>query len=144
MIKDILNIDNYETDIRKERRKGEESTQEFFTPYNVVEAMGYKVSDEDWADPKKLFLEPSFGNGQFILYIIYRRLQSGVDLYDTLNTLYGTELMRDNVDETKYRVLEMLKQLNIEFDRVKVCSILDKNLVCTDFFKWDFEHWRPL
>jgi hypothetical protein len=144
MIKDILNIDNYETDIRKERRKGEESTQEFFTPYNVVEAMGHKISEEDWADPKKLFLEPSFGNGQFILYIIYRRLQSGVDLYDTLNTLYGTELMRDNVDETKYRVFEMLKQLNIEFDRVKVRNILDKNLVCTDFFKWDFEHWRPL
>jgi hypothetical protein len=71
-------------------------------------------------------------------------LQSGVDLYDTLNTLYGTELMRDNVDETKYRVFEMLKQLNIEFDRVKVRNILDKNLVCTDFFKWDFEHWRPL
>ena len=32
MIKDILNIDNYETDIRKKRRKGEKSTQEFFTP----------------------------------------------------------------------------------------------------------------
>ena len=144
MIKDILNIDNYETDIRKKRRKGEKSTQEFFTPYSVVETMCSKISDEDWANPKKLFLEPSFGNGQFILYIIYRRLQSGVDLYDTLNTLYGTELMQDNVDETKYRVLDLLKRLNIEFDKSKVCNILDKNLVCTDFFKWDFEHWCPI
>ena len=36
MIQQLLNIDNYATETRKGRRKGSKSTQELFTPYEIV------------------------------------------------------------------------------------------------------------
>ena len=140
-------IDDYEspnTKTRKERRKGKKGTQEFYTPYSIVKKMMDKISSEDWADTKKTFLEPSFGDGNFIIGILYRRIvEHGVDWKTTLETLYGVELMQDNVDETKERIIDLLNKLNIEYDKDEVYEIMNRNLVCSDFFKWNFEEWRP-
>ena len=29
-----------------------------------------------------------------------------------------------------------------EFDERTARKIMKKNMVCSDFFKWDFEHWK--
>ena len=143
-IQEILDLSDYATDIRKARRKGgSKATQEFFTPYEIVKRMCDKISDEDWQNPSETFLEPCFGNGQFLLYIIYKRLHSKIDWKTTLETLYGVELMQDNVDETKERIIDLLNKLNIEYDKDAVYEIMNRNLVCSDFFKWNFEEWRP-
>lgn len=143
-IKDILSLEGYDTEVRKARRKGSKSTQEFFTPFEIVEKMCNKIPEETWKDPNKTFLEPCFGNGQFLLYIIWKRLHSRISLIQTLKTLYGVELMEDNVKETKERIIDLLEKLRLKFDRNEVLEILNKNLVCSDFFKWDFENWCPL
>ena len=66
MIKQLLNINDYATEIRIARRKGgQKSTQEFFTPYEIVKRMCDNVSENDWRNPDKTFLEPCFGNGQY-------------------------------------------------------------------------------
>ena len=140
----ILDLSNYATETRVNRRKTGVSTNEFFTPYSIIMKMCDKVPKSDWADPEKIFLESSFGNGQFILAIIYKRLMAGVDLMTTLKTLFGVELMEDNVQETKDRILDMLDKMEIEYHRPSVMKILNKNLVCSDFFKWDFENWCPI
>ena len=44
---------NYITDIRENRRRGNNGTQEFFTPFSIVQRMGNKIDDETWADPTK-------------------------------------------------------------------------------------------
>ena len=69
---------------------------------------------------------------------------AGVDLMTTLKTLFGVELMEDNVQETKDRILDMLDKMEIEYYRPSVMRILNKNLFCSDFFKWDFENWCPI
>ena len=143
-LEQILDLSNYATETRVNRRKTGVSTNEFFTPYSIVVKMCDKISEEDWADPEKTFCEPCFGNGQFILAIIYKRLMAGVDLMTTLKTLFGVELMEDNVQETKDRILDMLDKMEIEYHRPSVMKILNKNLVCSDFFKWDFENWCPI
>ena len=143
-IEQFLDLSGYATDERLSRRKGSNSTQEFFTPYSIIKKMCDKISEEDWSDPEKTFCEPCFGNGQFILAIIYKRLMAGVDLMTTLKTLFGIELMEDNVQETKDRILDMLDKMEIEYHRPSVMKILNKNLVCSDFFKWDFENWCPI
>lgn len=135
---------DYQTEDRVSRRKGVGSTQEFFTPFSIVERMASKFSDTDWADPSKTFLEPSFGNGNFVIYIVWKRITSGVSWRDTLSTLYGVELMADNVAECKERVLELLDKMGVEYDRDVAMLIMDKNLVCSDFFEWDFERWRSV
>ena len=142
-IQKFLDLSNYATDERKERRKGPKSTQEFFTPYSIVKKMCDKISDEDWQNTSKTFLEPSFGNGQFVIYIIWNRIQHGIDWRTALETLYGVELMQDNVDETKERIIDLLNKLNIEYDKDAAYEIMNRNLVCSDFFKCNFEEWRP-
>ena len=52
----------YATDARKNRRKGKGGTQEFFTPFSIVQKMCDKIPDEDWSDPEKTYLEPGFGD----------------------------------------------------------------------------------
>ena len=141
-IQKFIDID-YATDKRKARRKGANGTGEFFTPYSIVKRMADKIPDEDWADPNKTFLEPSFGDGNFIIYIIWNRLQHGIDWKTALENCYGVELMQDNVDETKERIIDLFDKLNIEYDKDVAYEIMNRNLVCSDFFKWNFEEWRP-
>ena len=141
-IEQLLDLTNYATDTRVARRKTGKKTNEFFTPYSIIKRMCDKIPDEDWSDPKKTFLESSFGNGQFVVYIVWNRIQHGIDWETALKTLYGVELMADNVKETKERVIDLLDKMNINYDKEIAMEIMDKNLVCADFFKWDFENWK--
>lgn len=143
-IEQFLDLTGYE-ESRADRRKGSGGTQEFFTPYSIVKKMCDKVSDEDWADPDKTFCEPCFGNGQFVIYILYRRIHEyNIPWRRALETMFGVELMSDNVRETRQRIHELLRNIAPDYDSRIADKIMRKNLVCSDFFKWDFEHWRPL
>lgn len=133
---------NYATEERKSRRKTGKKTQEFFTPWTIVKKMLDKVPEEDWRDPAKTFCEPCFGNGNFVLAIIYYRLSHGISLEDTFNTLYGVELMVDNVEECKQRIFNMLDDMELDYNRDALRDVLDAHLVCSDFFKWNFQEWR--
>ena len=143
-IQQLIDI-NYATETRVARRKGKNSTSEFFTPSSLVSKMCDKIPSTDWSNPTKTFLEPCFGNGNFLIEIIRRRIVDySIDWKTVLNNLYGVELMADNVQEAKDRIIELLKSLNIDFNEQEARDIMDKNLVCSDFFKWDFENWRPI
>ena len=144
MIEQLLDLTNYATETRVARRKTGKKTQEFFTPYSIVKRMCDKIPDSDWSDPTKTFIEPSFGSGQFVVYIVWNRIQHGIDWQTALKTLYGVELMFDNVQECHDRVIDLLTKLGIEFDERTARKIMKKNLVCSDFFKWDFENWKPI
>ena len=138
-------IDNYtspNTDTRLKRRK---KTQEFYTPYSIIKKMIDKIEPEMWADPTKTFIDPAMGNGNIILGILYRRIvEHGIDWRTALETLYGVELMQDNVDETKERIIDLLNKLNIEYDKDVAYEIMNHNLVCSNFFDWDFDNWCPI
>ena len=138
-------IDDYvspNSEIRNERRK---KTNEFYTPYSIVIKMMDKISPDDWIDPNKTFLEPSFGHGNFIIGILYRRIHEyNIPWRRALETMFGVELMSDNVRETRQRIHELLRNIAPDYDSRIADKIMRKNLVCSDFFKWDFEHWRPL
>lgn len=140
-----MNQDLGITEIRLARRKGSGGTQEFFTPSSLVSKMCDKIPSSDWSNPDKTFLEPCFGNGNFLVEIIRRRIVDyKIDYKTTLETLYGVELMSDNVVEAKERIIILLKEISPGFDESLARQIMDKNLVCSDFFKWDFENWKPI
>ena len=144
-IEHFLDLEGYEQsrlDRRKNNKEGK-STQEFFTPYSIVKRMGDKISEEDWSNPNKTFCEPCFGNGQFVIYIIWNRLQYGIDWKTALETCYGVELMQDNVYETHGRIIKLFDALDIDYDEDLAMDIMLHNLVCNDFFTWNFEEWRP-
>jgi len=140
---DLTGYEQSRLDRRKNNKEGK-STQEFFTPYSIVKHMCDKVSKEDWADPTKTFCEPCFGNGQFVIYIIWNRLQHDIDWKTALETLWGIELMKDNVAECKDRICEMLTNICEDFNEDEARLIMDSRLVCHDFFTWNFEEWREM
>ena len=140
-------IDDYEspnTEIRKARRKGKNGTQEFYTPYSIVKKMMDKIEPEMWTDPTKTFIDPTMGNGNIILGILYRRIvEHGIDWKTALETCYGVELMQDNVYEAYGRIIKLFDALGIDYDEDVAMDIMLRNLVCNDFFTWNFEEWRP-
>lgn len=118
------------------------ATGEVFTPVDLVDRMCDKIPAETWADPEKTFLEPTFGSGNMLCRMLERRIASGVSPMDAIRTLYGMELMEDNVKLCKARVKEILKEHGLDITE-DVERIIDNNLVCTDFFKWNIQDWRP-
>lgn len=115
---------------------------EVFTPKSLVEKMMDKIPVEKWKDPNSVWLEPTFGSGNMLICMLERRIASGVEPIQAVKTLYGVELMQDNVDLCKDRIREVLRANKVKIDK-KVNDIIDHNFVCSDFFKWDFENWRP-
>ena len=113
---------------------------EVFTPKALVEKMMDKIPVEKWSDPEATFLEPTFGSGNMLICMLERRIASGVEPIQAVKTLYGVELMQDNVDLCKDRIREVLRANKVKIDK-KVNDIIDHNFVCSDFFKWDFENW---
>ena len=113
---------------------------EVFTPKALVEKMMDKIPAEKWKDPKATFLEPCCGNGQIVIGMLERRISSGISPIIALQTLFGVELMQDNVDLCKDRIRDVLRANKVKITK-KVNDIIDHNFVCSDFFKWDFENW---
>lgn len=151
-IEQFLDLTNYETNIRLNRRgdgwlgsSNNKKTQEFFTPYSIVKHMCDKVPDSDWADPNKTWLEPSQGNGQFTIFILYRRIHEyNIPWQKALENMYTCELMEDNVQESRQRVHELLRNIAPDYSPSEADEIMDNNFVCSDFFEWDFENWKHI
>lgn len=80
---------------------------------------------------KTKFLEPSCGNGNFLLKILQKKLElvkekTEKNLLEVLQSLYGIDICSENIIETKKRLLlEFFDFLGKELD----ISILDKNIV---------------
>lgn len=144
-IEQFLSLEGYDTEVRKSRRKTGKSTNEFFTPYSIVKKMSDKIAKEDWANPQKTFSDPAAGNGQFILFILYRRIHEyNIPWQTALETTYSVELMEDNVQEQRQRVHELLRNISPEYDPEIADEIMAKNFVVHDFFTWNFNEWREM
>ena len=118
---------------REKRRK---VTAEIFTPIWLVNDMLDNLPDDIWEEGKT-FCDPAAGNGNFLIEIFKRKLQLGHPHLIALKTIYGVELMADNVEEMKQRFLELIPtELHDE-----ALQILNNNIQCHDALTWDFINW---
>ena len=136
------------TDKRKERHS---ETQEDFTPPEILDIMFSGMDEQLYTNFKKTFCDPCIGTGNIYLYVLERRLKyckTPNDVYKAISTLYGTELMEDNTEECRERILMMLLKFsakhNMNLKDKKIIKILNHNIVCTNTFKWDYENWGPI
>lgn len=138
---------DWKTDIRKERHS---ITQEDFTPSEIVDIL-LQEQEDLFTDFSKTFCDPCIGIGFIYLEILKKRLEyckNTDDILKTVSTMYGTELMEDNVDECKknilFEILKFTSSHNLDINDGEIMKILNHNIVCTDTFKWDYENWKPL
>jgi len=80
---------------------------EVFTPAALVSAMLDKMPADSWL-PDKTWLEPSCGTGNFLVQILQRKLSAGHSPLEALSTIYGIDIMEDNVVETRRRLKEIV------------------------------------
>ena len=105
------------------------ATGEVFTPTPLVEEMLDKMDPTLFEDASKTFLDPSVGDGQFLASVLYRKLQNGIDFETALSTIYGVDLMQDNVELCRERLL---------CGREDLRQIVEKNIVCADGLRYHY------
>ena len=99
------------------------ATGEVFTPTALVQRTLDRMDQTMFSDPDKTFLDPSCGDGQFLSEVLIRKLESGIDFEQALKTIYGVDLMADNVKLCQDRLL---------CGREDLRHIVEQNIVCHD------------
>ena len=104
-------------------------TGEVFTPTNLVQEILDKLPKEVFVDSNKTYLDPSCGDGQFLGEVLIRKVENGIDFEEALSTIYGVDLMRDNVDLCRERLLCGQEHLK---------HIVKRNIVCADALRYHY------
>jgi len=110
------------------------ATGEVFTPTPLVQEMLDKLDPELFKDPTKTFLDPTCGDGQFLSEVLIRKVENGIDFETALGTIYGVDLMQDNVDLCRERLL---------CGREDLRHIAEKNIVCADGLEYNYCFGEP-
>jgi len=127
VINHIRNRD-YMSGVERDRSRVK-ATGEVFTPTPLVQEMLGQIPNDQFKDPAKTFLDPSCGDGQFLGEVLIRKMENGSTFEQALSTVYGVDLMQDNVDECRKRLL--CGQTHLQ-------HIVDCNIVCHDALTYDY------
>lgn len=106
------------------------ATGEVFTPTPLVQEILDRLPSEQFTDPTKTFLDPSCGDGQFLGEVLIRKMENGSTFEQALSTTYGVDLMIDNVDLCRERLL---------CGREDLRHIVGKNIYQRDALKHSYE-----
>ena len=105
-------------------------THEIFTPTEaVLELYGKYLAADDFKDPTHTFLDNSCGDGQLLGEILIKKIENGIDFETALSTIYGVDLMPDNVKLCQDRLLCSQEHLR---------HIVEKNIVCADALRYHY------
>jgi len=118
----------YMSGVERERSRVK-ATGEVFTPTWLVEKTLDKADVSNFTDPSKIILDQSCGDGQFLASVLYRKLQNDIDFETALSTIYGVDLMQDNVDLCRERLL---------CGREDLRHIIEQNIVRADGLRYHY------
>ena len=80
-------------------------TNEVFTPTSRAIKDLYKLPDQLFTDLTKTFQDQSCGDGQFLGEVLIRKIENGSTFEQALSTIRGVDLMQDNVELCRERLL---------------------------------------
>jgi hypothetical protein len=107
-------------------------TEECFTPTWLVQKglQEYEAMIPDvFSDPYKTFIDNSCGDGQFLGEVLIRKMENGIPFEEALATIYGVDLMQDNVDLCRERLLCGQEHFR---------HIVKQNIVCADALRYHY------
>ena len=109
---------------------------EVFTPPQLVNEMLDKLPQEEITNPDKIVGDiAGCGNGAFLIEILNRRLKAGVSRKVALKTIYGVDIMEDNIAECKQALA------GDDFMDPEIQEILDNNIICADALDPNHKGW---
>lgn len=124
---------SYMSGIERDRARIK-ATGEVFTPTPLVQEILDQLDPSVFSDPSKTFLDPTCGDGQFLGEVLIRKMENGSTFEQALSTIYGVDLMQDNVDLCRERLL---------CGREDLRHIVEKNIVCHDGLTYDYTFGNP-
>jgi len=110
------------------------STGEVFTPTPLVQEVLDKLPQELFSDPTKTFIDPACGDGQFLSEVLIRKLENDISFEVAISTIYGVDIMEDNVKLCRDRLL---------CGREDLRHIVEKNIVCADSLEYNYLFGQP-
>jgi type I restriction-modification system DNA methylase subunit len=105
------------------------ATGEVFTPTPLVQEVLDQLPSDTFTDLEKTFLDPSCGDGQFLSEALIRKMENGATFEQALSTIYGVDLMQDNVELCRERLL---------CGRNDLRHIVEQNIVCADALRYHY------
>ena len=112
---------------------------EVYTPQFIVKDMCDLIPSEIWENIESTFLEPACGTGNFLAEIYSRKLErckNEKDGLKALNSIFGIDILADNVCESRQRLVDMFLakfQSANEYAELFAWAIVSNNIVCDDF-----------
>ncbi|GBQ90716.1 hypothetical protein [Gluconobacter albidus] len=142
------NYDNFRQngnvpDFVKDRHADGTDKGEVYTPADIINKMLDMSKPEDWSNPDITMLEPSCGNGRFVIEMI-KRFMDGLEQiipneserfkHILENQVYAGDIQMDSVLEL-YNNIEYIFGSNC-LDGVKA------NIICTDMMAFPAQNWH--
>ena len=121
----------YMSGIERDRLRVKE-TEEIFTPTILVQEcldLLETIHTDCFINPTKTFIDNSCGDGQFLGEVLIRKVENGIDFESALSTIYGVDLMPDNVKLCQDRLL---------CGREDLRHIVEQNIVCADALRYHY------
>ena len=119
---------SYMSGIERDRARVK-ATGEVFTPTTLVQEILDTLDQSLFKDPNKTFIDPTCGDGQFLGEALIRKMENGSTFEQALSTCFGVDLMIDNVELCRERLL---------CGREDLRHIVEKNIVCADGLRYHY------
>lgn len=110
------------------KRRGK---SEAYTPDSLVNEILNQLPAEVWEEGKT-FIDPECGTGQFLVEVARRKIALGHE--DVAETIYGTDIMQDNVDECRRRLLGVCGDDTLNRTYVYL------NIQCENTLEYDYSY----
>jgi hypothetical protein len=109
---------------------------EVFTPTHIVNEMHALIPQESWSDKTMIYLEPTCGNGQFVVKAIEEKVKAGLSPVEAVNTTFAMDIMSDNIADTRLRVLmyvhSIMSRAEFKKKEARLILILVNNIFRAD------------
>ncbi len=138
-----------ENDITDKRKERHHITQEDFTPNVIVEMMLNKLPKNTFSNFNRKVLDNSCGIGNFLVEVLKRRLEfcnTPQDAIKAMKSIYGVELMADNVAECRQRLYDTIvdKFTDLSKDVVtnfNIRAVIKNRIVWNNSLTFDYK-WK--
>lgn len=122
------------TERRKARKK---ISAEDFTPASLVNEMLDKLNEygkESWEEGKT-FCDPACGNGNMLVEVLKRKISLGHNPKEAIKTIFGTDIMSDNIRECRLRLLKIVYDSGVTIDE-ELVKVVFNQIVWTSLKKY--------